>query len=134
MRWRKIKDIFYGGCCDDEKTKKTIKETYEKYGYLLDTHTAVAVAVYNEYREKTGDTTPAIIASTASPYKFANSVLDALGIEENGDDFQKLATLSKATNTPIPAPISALKGKARRFGEVIDRDEMRDAVCKYLKI
>ena len=130
----KIKDIFYGGCCDDEKTKATIKETYEKYGYLLDTHTAVAVAVYNEYREKTGDTTPAIIASTASPYKFANSVLDALEIEENGDDFQKLATLSKATNTPIPAPISALKGKERRFGDVIDRDEMRDAVCKYLKI
>lgn len=130
----KIGEIFYGGCCDDEKTKATIKETYEKYGYLLDTHTAVAVAVYNEYREKSGDTTPAIIASTASPYKFANSVLEALELDDDGDDFKKLSVLSKSTGTTIPQPIAALRGKTRRFSEVIDRDDMKKAVCDYLGI
>ena len=130
----KITELFFGGCCDDEMTKKTIKETYEKYGYLMDTHTAVAMAVYNEYREKTGDTAPAVIASTASPYKFADSVLSALGGDMPEDDFCKLSVLSEKTNTAIPAPIASLKGKKRRFGEVIDRDEMRKAVCDYLGI
>ncbi len=130
----KINELFFGGCCDDELTKKTIKETYEKYGYLMDTHTAVAMAVYNEYREKTGDTAPAIIASTASPYKFADSVLSALGGDMPEDDFCKLSALSEKTGTAIPAPIASLKGKKRRFGEVIDRDEMRKAVCDYLGI
>ncbi len=130
----KISDIFYGGCCDDEKTKATIKETFQKYGYLLDTHTAVAVAVYNEYREKTGDISPAVIASTASPYKFADSVLDALGCELSDDDFKKLEDLEKISGAKIPTPIASLKGKTRRFGEVIDRDEMREAVYKYLEI
>ena len=130
----KIASLFFGGCCDDERTLKTIKETYEKYGYLMDTHTAVAMAVYNDYREKTGDTAPAIIASTASPYKFADSVLTALGLSLPEDDFEKLSLLSKETGTEIPAPIKALSGKKRRFGEVIDRDDMRAAVCDYLKI
>lgn len=130
----KIKTLFFGGFCDDEKTLATIKETYEKYGYLMDTHTAVAMAVYNEYREKTGDTAPSVIASTASPYKFADSVLGAVGDTVPEDDFEKLDKLCDVTGVSIPAPIAALKGKARRFGEVIDRDDMREAVCKYLGI
>lgn len=129
-----ITELFYGGCCDDEKTKITIKETFDRYGYLMDTHTAVAMAVYNEYREKTGDRTPAVIASTASPYKFADSVLSALGGEMPENDFEKLSALSDRTGTAVPDPIAALKGKQRRFGKVIDRDEMRDAVCGYLGI
>ena len=130
----KINELFFGGCCDDEKTLATIKETYEKYGYLLDTHTAVAMAVYNDYREKTGDTAPAVIASTASPYKFADSVLKALDITLPSDDFERLEKLSTATNTAIPAPIKGLRGKTRRFGTVIDKDDMRRAVCEYLSI
>ncbi len=130
----KINDLFYGGCCDDESTLATIRETYEKYGYLIDTHTAVAVAVYNEYKKSTGDKTPVVIASTASPYKFADSVLKAVCDESRKDDFEKLELLSQVTGTAIPAPIKNLKGKERRFGSVIKADEMRTAVCKYLNI
>ena len=66
----KIAEIFYAGCCDDSETLECIKETYEKYSYTLDTHTAVAVNVYNKYVNDTGDTKKTILASTASPYKF----------------------------------------------------------------
>lgn len=128
----KIKDNFYGGCCDDKETLATIKETYDKYGYLIDTHTAVAMAVYNEYKQKTGDETPALIVSTASAYKFANSVLGAFDAEIPEDDFAKNDSLSVLTATSIPAPIESLKTKTRRFGEVIEREEMKAAICKYL--
>lgn len=129
-----IKNLFYGGCCDDEKTAATIKEVYDNYGYLMDTHTAVAMAVYNDYKAETGDNGVSLIASTASPYKFADSVLSSLEIALPDDDFERLSLLSKETGTEIPAPIASLKGKERRFGEVIDRDEMKQAVCDYLKI
>ena len=130
----KMTEHFCAGCCDDEKTLKTIKETYDKYGYLIDTHTAVAFAVYNDYRARTGDETPALIVSTASPYKFAGSVLSAFDAEIPVDDFAKNDALSVLTSTDIPEPIENLKNKQRRFGEVIDRDEMKEAICKYLNI
>ena len=75
----KLTEQFYGGFCDDAETKATIAELYQKYGYTCDTHTAVAVKVYEDYRKETGDTTKTLIASTASPFKFSASVLDALG-------------------------------------------------------
>jgi len=130
----KIAELFWGGCCNDEQTLETIKDVYDKYGYLMDTHTAVAFSVYKQYRDTYGDTTPVLIASTASPYKFANSVLAAFDAEIPADDFAKNDALSVLTATDIPAPIEALKGKTRRFGEVIDRDEMKAAICKYLGI
>ena len=74
----KLTEQFYGGFCDDAETKATIAELYQKYGYTCDTHTAVAVKVYEDYRKETGDTTKTLIASTASPFKFSASVLDAL--------------------------------------------------------
>ena len=95
----KIKDSFVGGFCDDVATRNIIKETYDKYGYLIDTHTAVAFKVYEEYVEKTGDNTKTVIASTASPYKFAPSVLAALNQELSDDDFENLEKLSKYTNS-----------------------------------
>ncbi len=130
----KMTEHFVGGCATDEETLATIKDVYDEYGYLMDTHTAVAFSVYKKYREAVGDTTPVLIASTASPYKFANSVLSAFGADIPEDDFAKNDKLSVITATDIPEPIEALKGKTRRFGEVIDRDEMRAAICKYLGI
>ncbi len=130
----KIQSLFWGGCCDDEQTLKTIKAVFDKYGYLMDTHTAVAFAAYEKYKEQTGDNTPVLIASTASPYKFASSVLKAFDAAIPEDDFDKNDTLAALTATDIPTPIESLKGKTRRFGDVIDRDEMRDAICKYLGI
>lgn len=86
-----IQDVFYAGYCDDEETKKTIREMYETENYLCDPHTAVAVNVYHQYVKETQDiNTPAIIASTANPYKFADSVLNALGKHsELADEFGK---------------------------------------------
>lgn len=130
----KIAEHFCAGCCDDAKTLETIKSVYDKYGYLIDTHTAVAFAVYEDYKKRTGDETPTLIVSTASPYKFANSVLSAFDCEIPADDFDKNEALSDLTSTEIPKPISALKGKTRRFGQVIDRDEMKSAIIKYLNI
>lgn len=130
----KLDDIFYGGFCDDEKTKETIKAVYDKYGYLCDTHTAVAIAVYEEYKAKTGDERPAVIASTASPYKFAASVLDALGEKPSNDEFETVEQLSKLTKTTPPAPINALRGKEVRFNNICAPENMADAVLEYLNI
>ena len=77
---RKGMSCFYGGFADEDETKQAIAEMYEKYGYLIDTHTAVAYKVYEDYRKTSGDDTPAVIASTASAYKFAASVAEALGM------------------------------------------------------
>ncbi len=130
----KLDDLFYGGYCDDEKTKKTIKEVYDKYGYLCDTHTAVAISVYEDYKAKTGDERPVVIASTASPYKFAASVLDALGETASNDEFETVEQLSTLTKTTPPAPIKALRGKEVRFNNVCEPKTMDDAVLGYLNI
>ena len=130
----KLDELFYGGYCDDEKTKETIKSVYDKYGYLCDTHTAVAIAVYEDYKAKTGDTSPAVIASTASPYKFAASVLSALGESALGDEFETVEQLSKLTSTTPPAPIKALRGKEVRFNNICEPETMDRAVLDYLNI
>ena len=126
---------FAGGWCDDGQTAGTIRETYEKYGYLCDTHTAVGVHVYEEYRARTGDTTPTVIASTANPYKFSQSVAEALGAETDGlDEFEKVEALHSLTGCAIPAPLAAIQGKSPRFTAVCDREDMRCAVYEQLHI
>ena len=127
-------ELFYGGCCDDENTLKTIKETYEKFGYLCDTHTAVAVNVYNGYVEATGDKTATIIASTASPYKFSASVLSAFGEEIPQEEFDAVDLLNKKTKTEIPAPLLALKNAKVRFSEICEKDKIKEFVLDYLNI
>ena len=107
---------FWGGFCDDENTQKTIKDLYENENYLCDTHTAVAVNVYQQYVSETGDTTPVILASTASPYKFAQSVLTAITDEKlPEDEFAMVDELSAKTKTAIPAPLAVLKNAEVRF-------------------
>ena len=128
----KIQQEFYGGCCDDEQTKQTIQHVFEKYSYLCDTHTAVAVKVYEDYREKTGDTTKTVIASTASPYKFTNSVLAAIGGDTTVDDFTQIEELSKLSNTEAPIQLASLKEKPVRFTQSIEKLEMEATVLKAL--
>lgn len=130
-----IRKLFAAGWCDDAGTKETIAEIWEKHRYLCDTHTAVAVHVYEEYRRSTGDNTPTIIASTANPYKFAASVLEALHSEEQaGDEFDKVEALHSLTGCEVPPPLADLRGKSPRFTEVCDRGEMRDVVYRLLGI
>ncbi len=74
-----LQSLFYGGFADHQETSLAIREAYQKDGYLIDPHTAVGYSVLKKYREETGDTTPVVLASTASPFKFNRAVLEALG-------------------------------------------------------
>lgn len=132
----KMDDLFFGGYCDDQGTKASIKEMFDTENYLIDTHTAVAVNVYQQYLRKTGDTaTPTIIASTASPYKFAASVLEALtGEKSEASEFDKVAELSALTGTPVPAAIAELQQKPLRFAEICNIPGMEMAVLGTLGI
>ena len=129
-----LKDEFYAGYCDDVQTKACIKEIYDKYSYTCDTHTAVAVKVYEDYKAATGDETKTIIASTASPYKFSGSVLDAIGVDTNTDEFGLVDKLAETSKIPVPASLAALKDKDIRFKKIIDKTEMKDYVFESLNI
>ena len=130
----KITEQFWGGYCDDYFTKERIYKTFEKTGYTLDTHTAVAVDVYEQYVTETGDQTKTIIASTASPFKFNETVLSALGEDSEADDFTLLTRLQEKSGMEIPASLKALFEKEKRFEGVIDRDEMYGCVKKFLNV
>lgn len=130
----KISELFYAGCCDDAQTKATIKETFDKYSYLLDTHTAVAVKVYEDYRKATGDGTKTIIASTANPYKFSGAVYEAVGGSVDTDDeFEIISRLESTTSTKCPVPLSATKDKQIRFTGTAEKPEMPKIVLDFLR-
>ena len=124
----KIEADFDAGCCDDAAAAQTIKALWENEHYLCDTHTAVAVRVYEDYRARTGDTTPAVIASTASPFKFCRSVIEALGGTLEKDDVSQLDVLTGLTGVPAPAPLAALAGKTPRFDRVVDKADILSTV------
>ncbi len=130
----KLSSLFWGESCDDKETVETIKKTFEDYGYLLDTHTAVAVNVYEKYRAETKDERPCLIASTASPYKFVKSVLSAVSEKEGSDEFDNVRVLSSITNTEIPSPIAELENAQVRFKDIYEKTDMYKAVCDCLKI
>lgn len=131
----KLSESFYAGCCDDDDTKKTIKNIFDKYSYVCDTHTAVAVKVYNDYREATGDNTKTVIASTASPYKFNAAVLEALGVTTEGiDEFDLVDKLAEISNLEIPESLSCLKNKEIRFIGSIEKSAMTEYVFEALGI
>lgn len=129
----RISELFYAGCCSDNETKEAIKECFEGYSYLMDTHTAVAYKVYNDYKKETGDKTKTIIASTANPYKFGAAVYSAVGGDCAGlDEFTIIEKLEEKTGTVIPAPLAATKNKEIRFKGVIEREKMSEAVKDFL--
>lgn len=130
-----LKESFYAGCCNDNETKETIKNIFEKYSYTCDTHTAVAVKVYEDYKKATGDSTKTVIASTASPYKFSSSVLEALGGYEKGmDEFEMVDKLCEISKYEIPAELEELKNKSIRFSDTISKDKMKEYVLNILGI
>lgn len=132
----KISEVFAAGCCDDVMTKATIGRTYSDYNYLSDTHTAVAINVYNAYEEKTGDKTPVVIASTASPFKFSKAVLSAVDKDnkEYEDEFATVAALEKVSSLKAPEQLAALKGKEVRFNKLTSREDMAQVVFDMLGI
>lgn len=131
-----VGEMFAGGFCTEEETYDTIAALYKDAGYLSDTHTAVAVNVYEKYVDETGDKTPAVIASTASPYKFSRAVLSAVGGKEitEPDEFKVVDTLSSLTNTEIPEPLEATRTLEDRFSTVINVSDMPAYVLDSLNI
>ena len=131
----KLADEFCAGYCDDAQTKETIHSIYEKYGYTCDTHTAVAVKVYNDYKAATGDTTKTVIASTASPYKFSAAVLEALeGKASDIDEYDKVDKIAELSKLEIPAALADLRNKPERFSDVIDKADQKEYVLRKLGV
>ncbi len=131
-----IQSLFDAGCCDEKSVDETIKEMFDKYHYLCDTHTAVAVKVYENYVKETGDDIPTVIDSTASPYKFSKSVLNAVlgGNTPDLDEFDMVEELNKETGAAIPTPLKALKDKEIRFKNVCDKENMSKMVFELLNL
>ena len=128
----RIRSEFSAGFCSDAETKAEIAGLFDK-GYLMDTHTAVAWHVLKQYRTETGDDTPAVVVSTASPYKFCDSVLSALGEETDAPGTELISRLAERTGTRAPRPLADLAGKSVRFTGCVDKTGMRALVDSFLK-
>jgi threonine synthase len=129
----KIDESFKGYFADEAETAETINTYYNKYGYLSDTHTAVALCSAEKYIAESGDNTPMVVASTASPYKFAADVCKSLGMERPEDDMDALDMLSNFSKTEISYPLRGLAEREVRFTRVINADQMLDVVKEYVK-
>ena len=128
-------DDFVGGFATEDETAKAIKEVYEKTGYVMDTHTAVASYVYNEYRQNTKDETKTILASTASPFKFVKNVMSAIDSKYDGkDDFELVEELSKVANVEIPNAVNEIRNAEVRHTKECDSDKMEAVVKEILKL
>ena len=127
---------FYGNYANEEETAETIRRIYEGCGYVIDTHTSVAASVYRKYVEETGDTTKTVIASTASPYKFTRSVMEAIDSEKYAamGDFELVDELSAISKVPVPNAIEEIRSAEIRHNTVAEVDEMPGVVKKILGI
>jgi len=127
--------IIYAGSAGEKETMLTIRETFTRHGYLLDTHTAVGLNVYRQYRVATGDTAPAIIAATASPFKFSGSVLAAL-LDGNGlllpDEFAVLAELSRLSGVPVHLGLRDLRQQPVRHRTICHKGEIGKKILDLL--
>ena len=126
-------DTFWGDCADNKDTLGEIRKRWEQDHYLMDPHTAVAGHVLREYRRKTGDDTPSVIVSTASPYKFAADVLSALtGGNADGDPFSASEEIQKLTGIPMPEQVRKLRELQVRHTAECDKDKMGQAVLDVM--
>ena len=128
-----LQEAFWGGFCDEAGTTAAIARYYKEHGYLIDTHTAVAAGVLEQYRAETGDTAPTVFVSTASPYKFCDHVLQAIGETPKGDGVELLEQLNAVSGVAIPKRLAALKGKTRRFDLTAEKADMDNVVLNFLK-
>jgi threonine synthase len=124
---------FYGNYASEEETAATIKKVYESDDYIMDTHTAVAATVYDKYVAATGDKTPAVIASTASPYKFTRSVMEAIDPKyASQSDFELVDELNKLSGVKVPQAIEDIRSAAVLHDTVCDKSEMEQVVRSIL--
>ena len=126
---------FYGNFCSEDETAEAISETYKGSNYVIDTHTAVAAGVYKKYVSDTDDHAPTVIASTASPYKFTRSVMEALGEDHKDlDDFGLVDALSRLSGVPVPRAVEEIRTAPVLHDRVVDAPDMPDAVRDILAI
>ena len=126
---------FAAGYSTEEETAESIHDTYQKTGYVMDTHTAVAAHVCGQYRAKSGDQTKCVIASTASPYKFVKSVMSAIDAEnENADEFDLLPKLQEVSGVPMPQAIKDILDAKVLHDLECDADKMKDTVKGILGV
>lgn len=126
---------FAAGYATEEQVAKTIHDVYEDTGYVMDTHTAVAATVYKAYREDSKDDRKTVIASTASPYKFAGSVMTAIDPKYKGqDDFKLIEELQKVSGTEIPNAIKEIMNAEIRHSTECDVDQMEQTVKNILGV
>ncbi|AVX32150.1 L-threonine synthase [Carboxydocella thermautotrophica] len=130
-----IAEVLWAGWCDQEDTLKTIAEVFDRYHYTLDTHTAVAYKVYQDFLQASGDKRPAVIAATASPFKFVSSVLSALvsaGDREGLDEFEQLNMLSRISGLPLHPGLAGLKEKEVRHNWQAGKTELKSQLLCWL--
>ena len=126
---------FYGNYASEEETAAEIKRLYEDCGYVIDTHTAVASAVYQKYVKETGDEAKTVIASTASPFKFTRSVMNAIDRKYDAlGDFELVDELSKIANVAVPGAIEEIRTAPVVHDVQCDADKMKDTVEQFLKL
>ena len=125
---------FAAGYSTEEETAESIHDTYQKTGYVMDTHTAVAYVVKEKYKKETKDHKPALVVSTASPFKFPRSICNALELDvSNKDDFEILKLLNEYTNIEIPKNLVGLNNKKILHNNVCDKEKMKDILLEFLK-
>ena len=130
---KKQLDDFYGNYATEEETAETIRDTYDKTGYIMDTHTSVAASVYKKYKAETNDDTVTVIASTASPFKFTRSVMVAIDPKyDSMGDFELVDELSKIGNVKVPNAIEEIRNAEVRHNNLVEVDGMKDIVKKFL--
>ena len=127
----KIKKSFVGIYTDEDKTRRTIKEAYEKQNYLIDTHTSVALSAAQRYMDTYKAERKILVVSTASPYKFAKDVLTSVNETIVTSDIEALGTLSDLTGTEIPLPLSSVLAKPILHPDIIEKEDMDNAVAEF---
>lgn len=128
---------FFGGYTTDSETESTIKRVYDKYNYVIDTHTAVAYKVYEDYVTKTGDSaTPTLLAATASPFKFTRAVAESIigSKQDDLNDFQLVDKLSEITGLEIPQGVYKLNEKEILHDTVIEVKDMKKTISDFLNL
>ena len=127
------REEIYGEFANEDEVSSAIRELYESEGYVMDPHTAVAYRVYKKYLKETGDSKPAIIASTASPFKFPEKVISSMGEEVPQDLFTGIGIVAKSMDVEIPSQVSELESLPVLHGDVCRKDEMKEMILKLLR-
>jgi threonine synthase len=128
---KEINSVFTGICASDEDGAGAIRQVFEDHHYLMDTHTSIAWSCLGKYHEACGSARPAVVLSTASPYKFSRAVLEALGEPVSPSDEANMLRCREVTGAPIPEGLAGIFSREIRHKDVIATDDMKTYVIDY---